>query len=133
MAVLNDYECLAHGHFEAFEAKCPHGCSKSFVKLVFLQPVGTRSRATKWTDNELKAMAKAHNLSDIRNDKDGTSTMTKLGRTGEGTSWVDLGKPKGPIDLRALGADAAAKPGFVPGMDLGPGPKFQFEGKPYRE
>ena len=133
MAVLNDYECLAHGHFDAFEAKCPHGCSKKFVKLVFLQAVGTRSRRTAGIDRELNNIARDYRLTDIRNDKDGTSTMTKLGRTGKGTTWMDVKAPGGKFDMRALGADALAKPGFIPGMDLGPRPKLQFEGKPYRE
>lgn len=140
MGVLNDYECEAHGHFEAFERRCPHGCSHKFVKLVFLQPVGTRSAKTAYVDRELKQMAKDYNLPDIRNDKDGTSTMTKLGRDGKGTSWMDIphAKPgfsreggKVPtVDIKQFGADPGASPGFAPGRFGAPTPNFVGRPRP---
>lgn len=126
MAVLNHFECKTHGIFESFEKKCPYGCSKSFVSLIFLQAPATKSRRTKGIDKELRNLADDYNLPDIRNDKDGTSTMTKLGRTGKGTQWVDVphGKPGSPakFDIASFGADPGATPGLRPGMFQPPKP-----------
>jgi hypothetical protein len=122
MSVLNDYECGMHGLFEAFERKCPHGCSRRFVKLVFLKPVGTMSGKSKWTDNELKSISRDYNLSDIKAKRDsGTSCMTELGRNGQGTTWLDVPHAK-PGTLQAGGE--ALKVGlsaFTPDKTAGPG------------
>lgn len=125
MAVLNDYECKMHGHFEAFERKCPHGCGRSIVKLVFLKPVGTQSIKTKYVDRELNAIARDYKLTDIKAKRDsGTSCMTELGRTGAGSNWVDVphnnpgwsSRKEKPaqFDLRTLTNDPHAVPGGSP-------------------
>jgi hypothetical protein len=121
MAVLNDYECEMHGHFEAFDRKCPYGCSRKFVKLVFLKPVGTRSGKTKWTDNELNQIAKVHGLTNIKGGDQETSSMTRMGRTGEGkTNWLDVphnspgwsqrGDKPATFDLGSITKDPGAVP-----------------------
>lgn len=71
MAVTHDWECLAHGHFTARGSaekppKCPKGgCSKSFVRLVFLQAPGHVSARTRTSDRLVREMATMQSLSDI--------------------------------------------------------------------
>lgn len=126
MSVLNDYKCKMHGVFESFERRCPYGCSRAFVSLIFNKAPAFGSQRTSNIDRELKLLAQDYNLPDIRNDKDGTSTMTKLGRDGKKSNWIDVqhAKPgfsqregeKAPVfDIRAAGADADARPAFKPG------------------
>lgn len=78
MAILRDYECAAHGTFESFEPRCPAGCPDRYVKLVFLKPVGTRSRGTRVMDQQLRGLADDYKLPDIKNDKDGSSVMESI-------------------------------------------------------
>jgi hypothetical protein len=68
--VVNDFECLAHGHFEArvksgTVPKCPKGCSKSFVKLVHLQAPSFGSARFRRGDKLLRQAAEMQGLSDI--------------------------------------------------------------------
>jgi hypothetical protein len=70
MAVLHDFECMAHGVFEKrVEAgkipKCPRGCSPAFVTLVHLQAPGTVSGRTRTGDRLVREMAEMQGLSDI--------------------------------------------------------------------
>lgn len=70
MAVLHDWECLAHGVFEARGSadkppRCPKGCSKSFVKLVRLQAPGFVGGGTRTADRLLREAAAMQGLSDI--------------------------------------------------------------------
>lgn len=69
MAVLHDYKCPVHGFFEGFEAKCPAGCDD--VQMVFLQPVGTKSDATRHNDKTLNQLALDFNMSDIKSTREG--------------------------------------------------------------
>src|SRR5215469_13199732 len=69
--INRDWECAAHGVFEKRTKtaqdvpKCPKGCSRALVKLVFLQPVGHVSGRTRTADRLVKEMAAAQGLSDI--------------------------------------------------------------------
>lgn len=71
MSALRDWECAAHGYFEKRTRsaqdvpRCPKGCSKSLVKHVILQPVGTVSAGTRTSDRLVREMAKMQGLSDI--------------------------------------------------------------------
>lgn len=85
MAVLADFECGFHGHFEArvkagTVPKCPKGCSKSFVKLVFLKPVGHVSGRTRSADKLLREAAQMQGLSDISTSpsRPGGTVMERL-------------------------------------------------------
>lgn len=81
MPVLNDYECLAHGDLgEMFEPNCPHGCSKSFVRVVFKKPPGIKHNSTKVADAALRGLAADFGMTDLRNDKEGGSIMDQLRR-----------------------------------------------------
>jgi hypothetical protein len=67
MAVLNDYLCKAHGVFEAFEPKCPHGCVGGSVQKVYLQAPGMISNRTRFSDALGKDIAVRHEISDFGN------------------------------------------------------------------
>lgn len=75
MAVLHDYKCLAHGFFEAWEPKCPKGCSGEVVQKVFLQPVGMKSDATKRSDETLSNLANDYGMTNIHTPRGGESQM----------------------------------------------------------
>ena len=80
MAVLDDYKCLAHGYFEAWEAKCPKGCDGEAVVKVFLQPVGMRSDSTKHADTTLQGLAKEYGMSDIKSVREGEAQPARFGQ-----------------------------------------------------
>jgi len=82
MAVLSDYRCMAHGVFEAWDAKCPHGCSGGFVEKIFLKPVGMKSDATKHNDKTLNNLAKDYGMTDLKTQRDGESQMDATKRQG---------------------------------------------------
>jgi hypothetical protein len=71
MSALRDWECLAHGVFEARTVsaqtvpKCPKGCSRSLVKLVHLRAPGHVSARTRTGDRLLREAADGAGLSDI--------------------------------------------------------------------
>ena len=75
MAVLHDYKCMAHGFFEAWEDKCPHGCTGEAIQKVFLQPVGMKSDSTKRTDGTLQNLAQDYGMTDIHSPRGGESQM----------------------------------------------------------
>jgi hypothetical protein len=77
-APLKEFVCAAHGPFEARDAKCPHGCSKRFVRQEFRTPVGTRSPGTKGLDREIRQLATDYRLPDIRTSDNGQSVMQNL-------------------------------------------------------
>ncbi len=70
MSVINDYKCEKHGFFEAWEPICPQGCTEN-VHVVFLQPVGMTSDATKHNDKTLKQLALDFNMTNIKSTREG--------------------------------------------------------------
>ena len=70
--VLKEYKCLAHGFFDGWEAKCPHGCTgDELIMRVFLTPVGMQSDTTKHNDSTLKSLAGEFGMSDIKSVREG--------------------------------------------------------------
>jgi hypothetical protein len=69
MAVLNDYVCMAHGEFESRTGKCPHGCSKQMVSLVFRQAPGLLTSFGKGVDKTLRGLANDHGLTNLSNNQ----------------------------------------------------------------
>ena len=67
MAVLNDYNCLAHGVFQSFTGHCPHGCSREMSSVIHLQAPGIVSGRTKGIDKTLQGLARDHGLTDMNN------------------------------------------------------------------
>ena len=59
MAVIHDYVCMAHGAFENRTGRCPSGCSKSMVKMVFNQaPAVHTSGKTQFIDRKTQDLAR---------------------------------------------------------------------------
>lgn len=66
MPVLNDYRCKAHGIFEAFEPKCPHGCTGVVVEKVWLTAPSYQSQGTRNIHAMTKELAQNAGRSDVR-------------------------------------------------------------------
>lgn len=95
MAVLKEWRCAAHGAFEGPEPDCGAGCPPAFIKQEFRTPPGIKSGGTKFVDAQLRGLAQDYKLSDIKNDKDGSSVMQSI-RKGEDFSpkFVDIPHPE---------------------------------------
>ena len=65
--ILHDFKCEAHGVFESTVGKCPHGCGKGMVHKVFLKAPGAMSNKTKFTDKNMRALAKDMGVTDFNN------------------------------------------------------------------
>jgi hypothetical protein len=89
MGVLHAFQCRAHGTFETIVAvkkkgvtipKCPRGCSKSFVKLIFVQAPGHIRPGTKRADRLVREAAEMQGLSDISTSpsRSGGSVMDRI-------------------------------------------------------
>jgi len=134
MGVLHDYKCAAHGRFESRDGKCPHGCSKRFIKIEFNQSAGIIGAKTKATDTNMRLLANDFKLPDISN-KDGESVMSQLKKrkytkdrqpetvfvevpgTKERQGWTQReGEDAPKFDIRSTGAlpGVALKEGTLP-------------------
>lgn len=91
MGVLHAFQCRAHGVFDQIVSvkkkgvtvpKCPHGCSKSFVKLIFVQAPGHIRAGSKRADKLVREAADMQGLSDISlsPSRSGGSVMDRLRR-----------------------------------------------------
>jgi hypothetical protein len=88
MGVLHAFQCKAHGVFDQIVdvkegvkvPKCPHGCSKSFVKLIFVKAPGHIRPGTKRADRLVREAAEMQGLSDISTSpsRSGGSVMDRL-------------------------------------------------------
>lgn len=79
MGVLREYRCFAHDlEFESTEAnpRCPAGCSRKFVVQEFRTAPSIRSGGTRVADVMQRQLAQDYGLTDMRNDKDGSSVMS---------------------------------------------------------
>ena len=70
MSVLHNFECAAHGVFEArtqagVTPRCPKGCSAGFVQLVHLTPPSIGSARVRAATKLVREMADLQGLSDI--------------------------------------------------------------------
>lgn len=93
--ILNDYKCLAHGYFEAWEARCPKGCDGEAVVKVFLQAVGTRSDSTRHADSTLKGLASEYGMSDIKSVREGEAQPARFAPAQQQNPYaVQWGDPK---------------------------------------
>jgi hypothetical protein len=95
MAAILELKCAAHGEFESTEFKCPHGCPKRFVVQEFRTPNAIHDGTTKYTDATLRGLADSVGLTDMRNDKDGSSVMANQRQTNPkgldfSPKWVDI-------------------------------------------
>jgi hypothetical protein len=89
MGVLHAFQCKAHGTFEQIVGvkkkgvvvpKCPHGCSKSFVTLIFVQAPGHIRPGTRRADRLVREAAEMQGLSDLSlsPSRSGGSVMDRL-------------------------------------------------------
>lgn len=70
MSVLHNFECQAHGVFEARIEEgvipwCPQGCSPGFVALVFLKPPLISNERFRVANKLVREMAEMQGLTDI--------------------------------------------------------------------
>ena len=119
MAVLHDWICLAHGKFESFDGRCPHGCDEQFVAKTYVQAPGLRSDRTKNIDNTFRQLAADYGLTDM-NNQNGTGAVKRpdpykekeqselIGRLGDTSHlWGQLPSGQGGIS-QALAANRVA-------------------------
>ena len=96
---LKEYVCKAHGEFESYSDRCPHGCSGRFVKQEIRTAPAFGSKSTRVMDQTTRDLAADFGLSDVRNDKEGGSVMDALRKAeklGEfAPRWGSVGKEIG--------------------------------------
>lgn len=112
MSAIRDWECLAHGVFEArtlsakHVPKCPKGCSRGLVKLVFLTMPGTVSDRTRTSDRLVREAADLQGLSDI---------STSPSRPGGSVAHRNrMRGPRGRQDLQYPAQFSARSGGTIP-------------------
>lgn len=125
---LKEYVCAAHGDFESRTGKCPHGCSKRFVRQEFRTAPATRTGGGKIVDREMNHLANDYRLTDIRTSDDGLSVMQNLRKNPSfAPSWgnVDHAAPgfsqrndaktfnPGSIGVQSANVIAQMKPQFT--------------------
>jgi hypothetical protein len=79
MAITREFRCTFHElEFESTQERpaCPCGCAPEFVVQEFRTPPRIRHANTSVTDMLSRELAQNYNLTDMRNDKDGTSVMS---------------------------------------------------------
>lgn len=66
MAIMKEWACKAHGEFDSTEAKCPHGCHGTVIR-VFLTAPGINTGMVGRVDKTLGKFAKDYGLGDVSN------------------------------------------------------------------
>lgn len=91
MGVLREWRCYAHDlPFESTEDSphCPAGCSPKFCVQEFRTAPSIRSGGTRVADVMQRQLAQDFNLTDMKNDKDGSSVMSSTRTESGGTKVV---------------------------------------------
>lgn len=70
MAVLKEYACPGHGDFEAFEPRCPHGCT-IVAEREFRTAPAYHNGSTRRTDSLVRSQVESFGLSNIRSSREG--------------------------------------------------------------
>lgn len=94
MAIVKEFECLAHGRFESDEARCPHGCTSTIERKFFTAP-GLVGAATKGTDATLRRLAERFGYTDMSNKNGSSIASNKRQPKGFEPLWQDV--PKGNV------------------------------------
>jgi hypothetical protein len=115
VSVTHDWNCLAHGVFEARgnpkkPPRCPKGCSSSFVELIRLVPPGMVSARTRTGDRLVREMATTQGLSDIS-----TSPSRPGGSVGQRNRAKSQGAAANPYPEQYAARSAGLKE-FLSGM-----------------
>jgi len=106
MGVLHAFQCRAHGTFDQRVdvsngvkiPKCPHGCSKSFVSLVFVQAPGHIRPGTKRADRLVREACDMQKISDL-----------SLSPSRSGGTVAERNRAKAMLGRKASGVPEAAK------------------------
>ena len=134
MAVVKEFDCLAHGGFDGFSLDdgsvpgCPKGCGPSMVQRVFRTAPAVQSAGYRRMNNTFENLAREHGLSNIQNrssiqDQTGMrmadyaahkrlkeATEAVIGPSRAGLSGVDAGsffKPLGEFQAGSTGDGGA--------------------------
>ena len=65
MAIIKEYQCAAHGDFEAAEPHCPHGCGYGMVERVFRTPISIQTQGFRNMNATFKDVAQEQGMSDM--------------------------------------------------------------------
>jgi hypothetical protein len=91
-----EMRCAAHGPYESTDKKCPHGCPDRFQVQEIRTPPAYHNGRTAYTDATLRGLADSCGLTDMKNDKDGSSVMSQQTRPQNkdgldfSPRWVDI-------------------------------------------
>lgn len=77
---IYEMRCAAHGPYEASEKRCPYGCPDRFQVQEIRTAPSYHDGRTKYTDGVLRGLADSCGLTDMKNDKDGSSVMSQQTR-----------------------------------------------------
>ncbi len=92
MPVLNDWKCIAHGVFESYVGKCPHGCGAGMVHIVHLKAPGAHtSGKTKFIDKKMRELAQDFGVTDM-NNRNGTAAQDDF-RWNQSSNQMLAGNP----------------------------------------
>jgi hypothetical protein len=78
--IIKEWECAAHGPYEAPEPSCPHGCPERFQRRVILTAPGTRSDKTKRADWAINALAEDYGYTDINNSPSRANSVAEFAK-----------------------------------------------------
>jgi len=90
MAVLKEFQCLAHGDFDGFSLDdgsvpaCPKGCGPSMVQRVFRTAPAVQSAGYRQMNRTFDSLAQQHGLSNMSN-RNAVQDHTGMRRADSGT------------------------------------------------
>ena len=67
MPVMKEWTCMAHGDFDGYEQKCPHGCGSSMVARAYRTAPSIQSAGYRSINKTMVSLAADHGLTDIHN------------------------------------------------------------------
>lgn len=108
MAVVNDYNCLAHGIFESRTGKCPHGCAKAMVQIVHLKAPGYVTGRTQGIDRTLAGLAKDHGLTNMNNHGGETGAFIQDPNMNKAADNMQAQMQRGQTFSGAFGKDSVS-------------------------
>jgi hypothetical protein len=98
MATLREFKCQAHGEFSNRTGRCPHGCSKRFVRQEFRTAPAVHGGTAKFIDGHLNDLSRTYGMTDIASARTGESIMGQLAR-GKSAKEIDGRSRWGMVDV----------------------------------
>lgn len=65
MAIVKEWTCMAHGAFDGYEQKCPHGCGASMVVRAFRTAPSIQSAGYRGINATMNSLAAEHGLTNM--------------------------------------------------------------------